>query len=468
MAGRPQRPLSHPLVGPLVAGALARGLAAYAGVGFYGRDDAARVLSLFQAIGNPHDPVWFLRSVAGALGLYGLSIIPLLYLAARRWFDAPTARLAAYLAALHAAMPYAATHAFGEGLAVPWLGLALLALSHAGGLATLVAGTALGVATALSPAYAILALGLAVGSAVHTRRLIRPLGLLALTLAVGAVGSGLVDTTPTAWAAQQGAHAAPMTSLLWWLVLSVPPATLWLVPGLWRSGRSLPTLGIALALYVVVQVLMLRPEPRLLIPALPVWIVLSASLPSAWRRRPPWLARLWPAAVGYTAVLLAGALLLLCTYEAQRGVRDSALALRDDAGARAIVSLGPPLDAYYLQGSSVPRRRRAFPDAGWLLETLAALRSEGIVANRFVAFAEDAPRVNLLFSLQGMRCDAPTRLESDWLDRWLLAHAPTPNRRRGAVLLWRCEPPALARADDAPYSRPSSAVWPRSSATCMR
>lgn len=130
----------------------------------------------------------------------------------------------------------------------------------------------------------------------------------------------------------------------------------------------------------------------------------------------------------------------LCVLAAgcQTRVRDCMQALRDDPDARAVISLGPPLDAL---DRALPMRRAAEPDVMWLRRNLDELYEAGTPANRVLAYAGDKDRVQLFLALTDQRCQKPAAIVGSFWDR--LLNRAQPRREREAILIYRCVPGSM-------------------------
>ncbi|HET6347019.1 MAG TPA: hypothetical protein VFH51_18935, partial [Myxococcota bacterium] len=490
----------------LVAGALVRLLCACIGVGFHARDDYFHVLE--PALHWLRDPtfdwqhsdvsgagyrshllprlVWLaltaltglgvtepetqLRGLYALCGLYSLLTLPGMARLAGDAFGARAGVLAAWLGALFFAMPYAGTHLLIEAMAMPPLvwGLALVP-SRAWG-QRVAAGMLLGLACwwRLQVASAVVGLGaLLLWRLREPSRRAETLSTGA-ALALGGVACFLVQGGFDAWTTgfffgpllenlrinlnpDPGlSRSGPLAFLGLWLALTVPPTTLWLAPGLWRAARQAPHVAWPFAAFVAIHLAVPHKEDRFMLPVLPLFLVGGAAavgwLEAGEVAGPPWLRRTWPRARAYAATVLAVALALVVTNQSQANNRDVMRSLRADAGVRGIVSVGPELQAYFLGRPEVPTWEAKHVDEAWLRAVLDEARARGVVPNRVVAFARDRDAVEIALALEGFTCDPPQPVPGWWLDRLIYATNPRRNLRRSALLLYRCEQPALAHS----------------------
>ncbi|MBI3178842.1 MAG: hypothetical protein HYZ27_04235, partial [Deltaproteobacteria bacterium] len=495
--------LAHPLAAPLMAGAVARGAAAIVAMGFHARDDYFHVLE--PALAWLKDPafdwdnsplagagirshlvpraVWLVLMAARTLGIaspenliratylaagaYSLLAVPAMFLAARRLLDAKGALIATWLAAVHFAMPYAGTRLLIEAMAMPPLLFGIYFATFTSARRLVLAGACMALACWFRYHVAVAALALAavVGvSALRTGGLRSALARLAW-LATGAglalAVQGLFDLwttgdflgplvrniaynlSPPAGLSRSG----PLTYLGLWLLLTAPPATLVLLPAMSKAARALPLVTWPFVAFVVFHSLVPHKEERFMLPVLPLFLILLAAAPAAlkdlrgrWARLAGW----WRPTRGFLVVIHAAALLVAITSQSQASVRDAMIALRNDREAQAAISLGPEILAVFFGERDLATRRHHQPDASVLARQLAELADAGVPADRFLSFAADGGKAAILLAAFGVRCDPPHEYSGWWLDRLTYTLNPDHNRRRSPVLIWRCEPPALA------------------------
>jgi hypothetical protein len=404
-----------------------------------------------------------------------LLVIPFAWLAGRRLLDERGAGLAAWLVALHFAMPYAGTKLLIEAMAMPPLLAGIWLASYPEGRRQVAAGFAVGLACWLRFQVGVAALALAAAVGVTAWReggglsTMRRVGGLALGGALAVGLQGLFDLWTTGAflgpvLRNIGANldppgelsrSGPFTYLGLWLLLTVPPATVVLLPALWRAGRRLPLVAWPLVAFVLFHSAVPHKEDRFMLPVLPLFLLLLAAVPAIFERAtgPRWaaLARWWPQTKVFLVAVHLAALVVAVSSQSQANVREAMVTLRHDHHAEAVVSLGPELQLFFL-GRELPARRKPDVDAGWLTETLSGLAAAGTPANRFLGFAPDEARIHILLAALGLSCDAPQTFSGYWFDRLLSQLNPKRNRRRAPILLWTCELPAVA---DAGGARPS-------------
>jgi hypothetical protein len=496
--------IAHPLAVALLSGLVARMVAASVALGFHARDDYFHVLDIaarwaadpsfdWDASDRPgagirshllpravwvilvgarslgiDEPETVLRIVYACAGLYSMLAIPAIYLAARRLLDGRGVLLATGLAALHFAMPYAGTRLLIEAFAIPPLALGLWLATYSSGRRLFFAGVAIGLACWFRFQVGVAALAFAVVIGLGGRReagwgeAARRVLSFAAGGAVAVTAQGLFDLWTTGdflgpvvrnIAINLNPHEGlsrsnPAAYLGFWLLLTVPPATFVLLPMLARAARGLPLVTWPLLAFILVHSLIPHKEDRFMLPALPLFLVLLAAAPAAletargrwWER----LRRLWPATRNYLVVMHVVALLLATTAQSQANLRRAMVALRDDPGVSAVLSMGPEVQDFFLGRPDVMVRRISRVDAVWLANNLRNLNDLGIEPNRFLAFAAEAHQIQILLPAFGFVCDPPQPIDGWWLDRLVFALNPRRNKRRSPVLLWSCSRPALA------------------------
>ncbi len=489
----------------LLLGAFCRAVSAWVSLGFHGRDDYFHVLQPallwrdhpdfdWQHSGLPgagyrshllprlvwlilcalrrlgiESPTGQLRGIYLTMGLLSLSLIPAMYLAARRYFDAATARRAAFVAALFFPFPYAGTRLLIEALAMPPLVLCLANCDSPRRSKALLAGASLGLACWWRLQVVTAGLGLILVLLLQRRRdpTSKPaLGFFALGCGLCLLVQGMFDSLtagqffgPT-WrniVINLHPHAGLSRSAPWGyagllLALTLPPATPWLLPPLWRAAqRAWPVTG-ALGLFVLFHSLVPHKEDRFLLPVLPLYGLLLAAVPSMWQQtaQSSWLKRSWPVGRALACSVTSVLLLVAMTSQSQQNLRDTMALMRDDREAQGIISLGPEVQQFFLGRSDVRSRQNALPTEDWLLRSMAELAAEGAPPNRFVAYASDRQVTEVWLRLLGFACAAPARVEGWWFDRLLVRLNPRRNKRRGPTLLYRCQAPAVEVASVQP------------------
>lgn len=112
--------------------------------------------------------------------------------------------------------------------------------------------------------------------------------------------------------------------------------------------------------------------------------------------------------------------------------------LREDAQASAVVAIGAALEPYFLDGRVLPLAQHPTRDETWLKQTILRLEAAHTPANRFVFFAQDQDKSEVMLILEGLSCQAPQLYQGGWLDRLAVTLNPKRHASRGAVVLYRC------------------------------
>ena len=472
----------HTLLAALVAGALARLVSALVGIGFHARDDYFHVLA--PALAWLDDPafVWetsdlpgaglrsqlvprlvelvvFIARAAGVTepesllrvlhlcaGAYSLLAVWGMWLLASALLPPKGARIATWLTAVHFAMPYLGTRLLIEAMAIPPLIFGLWCATMTG-LGVLFAGILIGLACWLRYQVAVIAIGVAAHFAL--RRRWRDLAYLAAGGLLALVIQGRFDKSTVGVPFQPlwnniMANAAPhetltrmsATTYLWiWLVLTIPPVTITLVPAMWREARGLRLVWLPFFLFVLAHMLIPHKEERFMAPALPLFLVLLAA--GLARRMQPALA-VWFVAVHAVALGVA------VTHQSQAGQREALTRLRHDAEARAVIALGPEVPSFFLGDSPLPVRRNGEVDAVWLRRAMRDLDADDTPANRFLAFESDGFKMELLLEAMALDCRREAVFRSSFFDQLAYRLNPEHNRRRSPIVLWTCERPEVA------------------------
>jgi hypothetical protein len=491
------------LVQALLLGALCRALCACISLSFHGRDDYFHVLQpALLWLDNPNfdwqhsglpgagyrshllprlvywlllglralgiqSPTATLRGLYLAMGAYSLLIIPALYSAGARLFDAQTARRAAFMGAVFFVLPYAGTRLLIEGLAMPPLMFSLALCASRRGRTLALAGLCMGLACwwrlqVLTAALgALLGLALQVQRGTHSARsrlgFIWGLGAAALLqggfdwLSMGQPFAPLwqnilINLHPDATLSR----SAPWGSMAALLALTLPPLTVWLLPGMLKAVRQAPPLGCALGCFLLFHSLVPHKEDRFLLPVVPLIALLMAAVPQMlrqpwapqWEALRRWSLDTWPVAQGLGLGLGGLALGLALTSQSQQNLRDTMEALHHDTAAQGVVSLGPEVQEFFA-GRPLQFRQSAHPTESWLLRSLAELQAVGATPNRFIAYRSDRLETELWLRLIGFTCEPPQRLDGWWFDRLLCRLNPRRNRRREPTYLYRCTPPQV-------------------------
>ena len=493
---------NHPLLAPVCVGAVARLVAACVGLGFHARDDYFHVLE--PALNWLKDPtydwdssgapgagirshllpraVWLLLRLCTGLGIteptnvlrvlhcacgaYSLLIVPAVFLLGRRLLDERGVRLATWLAAIHFAMPYAGTRLLIEAMAMPPLVFGLWLATYPRSRQLFTSGFLVGLACWFRFQTAAAALGLVISAALLAWRESgwRLATRHVLALAAGGICTvglqGFFDlwTTgdflgPVVRNIQVNigpnpglSQSTPAAYVGLFLLLTVPPATILVLPTMVRASRRLPLVTWPFLTFLVFHSLVPHKEERFMLPVLPLFLILLAAVPHTLAEAdgPIWarLRAFWPATWKLLVVVHLAALLIAVTSQSQANLREAMTRLRHDPEARGIISLGPEVEGYFLGRPELPLYRKSEVDAVWLGRTLR--QAETPRPNRFLAFAPDQMKAELLLLGFGMNCGPAEVIEGWWLDRLLYSLNPHRNRRRSPILLWHCDPPAVA------------------------
>ncbi len=470
------------LLAAMIAGGIARLVSALVGIGFHARDDYFHVLA--PALAWLDDPafVWETSDLPGAglrsqlvprlvelvvfiarstgasepetllrvlhlsAGAYSLLAVWGMWLLASALLPAKGARIATWLTALHFAMPYLGTRLLIEAMAIPPLlfGLWFATMS---GLPVLCAGILIGLACWLRYQVAVIAIGVAAHLALQKRwrdlGYLAAGGLLALAIQGGFDASTVGMPFQPLWnniMANAVPHEAltrmsPATYLWIWLVLTIPPVTITLLPAMWREAKALRLVWLPFVMFVMAHMLIPHKEERFMAPALPLFLVLLAA--GLLRRMQPALA-VWFVAVH--ALLLGVAV----THQSQAGQREALTHLRHDADARAVIAMGPEVPTFFLGDRVLPVRRNGEVDAVWLRRAMRDLDADDTPANRFLAFESDGFKMELLLEAMALDCHRQPVFESSFFDQLTYRLNPEHNRRRSPIVLWTCERPEVA------------------------
>ncbi len=502
--------MAHPLATALFAGAIARIVAATIALGFFARDDYFHVLDPalrwvadpsfnWDATGLPGagirshlvprlvwmlvhgchklgvtEPDSVLRVIYLVVGTYSLWVIPGVYLAARRLLDERGVLLATWLAALHFAMPYAGTRLLIEAMAMPPLAIGIWLATYRSTARIFAAGLAVGFACWLRYQVGAAAIGLAIALAIMgyreagSREAARRVAALAVGGVLAMLAQGLFDIWTTGdflgplvrniainLDPKPGlSRSTPFAYVGVWLLLTVPPATVVTLPAIVRAARKLPLITWPFVVFVVVHSFIPHKEDRFMLPAMPLFILLAAATPAALAsgRGKPWetLRGWWPLTRGVLIGVHVLALVLACTAQTQANLRDAMIDLGRDQELRGLVSLGPELHTYFLGRDDIPTEQSSKVDAGFLARALQQIDAHGGNANRFIGFAPDRTKIEILLAANGLDCGEPRESQGWWVDRLVYRANPKRNRRRSPILIWKCETPAVARATGGP------------------
>jgi hypothetical protein len=392
------------------------------------------------------EPETLLRVLHLSAGAYSLLAVWGMWLLASRLLPPKGARIATWLAALHFAMPYLGTRLLIEAMAIPPLlfGLWLASLTAS---SVFVAGLLLGLACWLRYQVAVIAVGVAVHFALHKRwrdvGYLAAGGLLALLIqgvfdkfTAGAPFQPLINNIMANAAPHEALTRMSPTTYLWiWLALTIPPVTVTLLPAMWHEARKLRLIWLPFFMFVIAHMLIPHKEERFMAPALPLFLVMLAA--GLVRRMPPAFA-VWFVAIQVVALGVA------VTHRSQAGQREAITTLRHDDDAHALIAMGPEVPAFYLGDRALPVRRHGEVDAVWLRRAMRDLDADDTPANRFLAFASDGFKVEVLLDAMALDCKRERVFESSFFDRLAYRLNPEHNRRRGPLVLWTCERPEVA------------------------
>ncbi len=350
------RALRSPLFGPLAAGAAVRLVAAWSGWGIFASDDYTHVIEMawrwLEDASLPFNsrirselaariawvvfrgarsvgidgPEGLLKMLYTVLGAYSLIAIPGVYALTRTRFDESSARTAAWLMAIEAAIPRLSTRALISMLSIPPLvwGLFFAERARVDPGRTKMWAVLAGVLISASALFrfqlgivfvlvgALLAYdkrSVSVGAAFFAG------GLLGLAAQLGLDRHAFGSWTPAPLLYVQynleestSFGVGPWYSYFgMFLLLTLPPATFAVAPGLWRAAKEQWLLSIPFAIFLVVHSAIPHKEERFLFPLIPIFFVaLSVGLVDAWRRG-GWRRGLVRWFWGANAVLLAAA-----------------------------------------------------------------------------------------------------------------------------------------------------------------
>ena len=508
--------LAHPILSPTLVGLGVRLLTAYWGMGFHARDDYFHVLDpALHWVADPNfnwdtsslagagirshlvprivqgillachslglsDPSTILRVIHACLGTYSALVIPASYLLARELFKTPTGdfnatiRLAPWLMALHFAMPYGGTRLLIEALAMPCLVGGLWLCTASTWRRILLGGLLIGLACWFRYQVGAATLGLAgflLWRGTRQESLRRGLShVLALAagggLAIGLQGLFDLKTTgaflgPLLGNIQVNLHPSeeltrsnPGAYIGFWLLLTVPPLGLVLLPPLLQASRRFGLLFWPWFSFTLLHTFIGHKEERFMLPVLPLFLLLLAPAGPLIRqmsgRISGPLKRAWPITRNALLVIHLLALALVVTNQSQSNLREAMVTLRQDEGLTTIVSLGPELQTYFLGRPSVQLQRNRKFDALWLRHTLDELGSFSSQTTAILGFSADRARIGILLMAEGLECPAPTQLKGWWLDRLIYKANPRHNLRRSPVDIWRCSHTTLAQLSPPP------------------
>lgn len=494
----------RPLLYPVVAGLVARLVAAWCALGFFARDDYFHVLEpALRWLADPHfdwdrsdvpgagirshlfprvvwlilkttsgfgitDPETSLSVVYSVVGLFSLAIVPGTYVLARRLLSERGTLLATWLASLHFAMPYVGTRLLIEALAMVPIVWSFYFLTFPSVRALFTAGVFLGLGCWFRYQVIAVAPGIVVAMVIgHGKngaigKTIKLVVAVAMGGIVAIVAQGLFDLWTTgqflgplfknvavnANPPAELSRSSPITYLGLWLLLTAPPATVLVLPGMWNAGKRLILLSAPFASFVLVHSFVPHKEDRFMLPVLPLFLVLLAAVPEELATSSSkWLTKLarWQKPMTYWFGLSHALFLLLAiTGRSQLNIQQAMHHLHSDKLATGIVSLGPEFQSYFLARPDVSTARASGVDSKFLAQTIDQFSRTDTPANRFLSFASDASAVQILLVAYGQECKEPQVFNGWWVDRLLFKLNPKRNRRRQAVMLWECQAPAVA------------------------
>lgn len=430
-----------------------------------------------QALGIT-DPALLLHNLYTVLGLYSLIAIPAVYHLAEGRLGRPAARTAAWLMAVEAALPRLSTRALISMASIPPLVWGLVFADrvhrHAPATSGVPAGWAFGAGLLitlgalfrfqLGIVYLTVGVLLVVawarargwGAAGPLAGAYAAAGLLGVGAQMALDWHAFGSPIPAPWfyiqynlTGSSKFGTAPWFSYFgMFLLLTLPPVTLAVAPGLWRAARRHVVVSVPFVVFFVLHSAVPHKEERFLFPLIPLFLVLlGAALVDAWHR-PGWRRNLV-----YTYAVLNTILLVPATLsDAHRNITTPMLEARRSGKFSTFYGVGRMLlPVFYLadelEGQRVPdvntllQRWEETPPTGWVRilfnrrqkeDTWAALRARATV------------------------CDTPFLSHGDLVDQVLVWVNPVGNRRRRGpkeVIDCRFEQPA---AQNSPLQEASS------------
>lgn len=465
----------HPLAAPLLVGLVLRVVAAWTGYGIFASDDYTHVIEMawrwleepelqynsrirsellarlvwvvFAAIRffGVRDPTLVLQLLYTVFGLYSLLAIAPTYRLAQARFGDDAARVAAWLTAVEAALPRLSTRALISMASIPPLLWGLVWVER-------------GTRIEVDSRWRALALG---GALISVAALFRfQIGLLFLTLVVWMLfkipraqrlystlvfcAGGLVgllaqlgldlhafgSPTPAPWLylkynMEESSRfgVAPWFSYAgMFILLTLPPATIALAPGIWRAARRYSLLSAPFAVFFVFHSAIGHKEERFLFPLIPIFLILMAPAllqsyrAGGWRRgmvRYFWIIN---------AVLLVGASIS----DAHRNVVAPMVNAGRDPRVTEFYAVGHMLFPRYYLGEST--RGSRLNDVPALLERWSEQPPSGTVRILFNRPPSDDELARI--RSQATSCGTERWSHSDAVDRLLVWVNPIGNKRR--------------------------------------
>jgi len=495
---------------PLLAGLITRTLCATIGQGFHARDDYFHVLQ--PALMWLQDPNfdWANSDVPGAgirsqliprlvwlllraresfgitnpettltliglfLGLYSLSIIPLMAKLGETAGNQTTATFAAWLGALHFAMPYSGTKLLIEAMAMPPLTLGIVLCQRAVGKTNttsnqtttfllLLSGFTVGLACWLRYQVGFAGLGLALAVAIVSKPDRRLFNVAALGIGAAIaitlwgffdlwIGDGfhgpLIRNITVNLSPHEGlTRSGPWGYVAFLVLLAVPPAALVLLPGAWLVARRYVVISLPILLFVVAHTAIAHKEERFLLPILPLFLVLLAAAPSALSSPtaggPKWniLKRYKQPAFRLFVGVNAVALILVVSGRSQANQIEAMRRLAGSNNIRAVVSLGPELQAFFLERDDLTLSRYPHVDGDFFRQVTRPVDDRQADPNHdlsLLSFAPDEDAVQVLLATSNLTCLVKSTADGWWLDRLLYRLNPKHNRRRAPIVVRVC------------------------------
>lgn len=396
-----------------------------------------------QAVGID-GPVDLIRTLYTVLGLYSLVAIPGAYSLALHRFGPATAKTAAWLMAAEAVIPRLSTRALLSMMSIPPLVWGLVFLDRARDPAptanrnAFVGALLVGAASLFRFQLGIIFL-IACGFVLAAHWRGRPLKVLTSLVAGGLIAGfaqlgldyhAFGSWTPAPWLYVQynmqessSFGVGPWYSYFgMFILLTLPPATFALAPGLWAAAKRAPLLSVSIAVFFVSHSLIPHKEERFLFPLLPLFFVLMAhGLVVAWNRG-RWRRGLVRTFWALNAVLLVGA----TVSDANRNVTTPMLEAGRSGSFTTFYAIGYMLvPRFYL--SDGPTRAVSILRVDSFFEHLDKTPPTGKVR---ILFDRTPSEENLSDLYARARCDPPSMAYGDPVDRLLVWVNPIGNKRR--------------------------------------
>lgn len=474
---RSKRP---PWLAALTVGAIVRIIAAWSGYGVFASDDYVHVIEMaWHWLEDPGLPfnsrirselmarlVWLifhgvtamgleertvaLRAIYTILGMYSLVAIPAGYRLAQSNFGDKAAHTAAWLLAVEAVLPRLSTRALISMASIPPLLWGLVVFDRAARAQPelrrhdfMVAGSLISLSALFRFQIGLIFMVLIVWLLSRPQQRIASLwlclgglcGVLA-QLALDYHAFGSLTPAPYLYVRYNLAESSRYGVAPWfsyagmYLLLTLPPATLAIAPGLWRAAKKATFLSSPLVVFAVAHSLIGHKEERFLFPTIPVFLVLmapalvEAAQAGGWRRG---LARtFW---VLNTVLLVAATL-----SDAHRNVIAPMVEAGRDPAITRFYAVGPMLmPSYYLGETTEGHRVNTFDTLQSHLENHPPNGTTRILF-------KNPPSETELQKLRGhVHCEEPRWSHGDLVDQLLVWVNPIGNkRRRGPKMLIDC------------------------------